>query len=379
VELHADPQTMAQQVDVALERYRTDYLEYVARWRADEPVLAPEPRVILVPGAGMFTAAITRSTALLARDIYRHTMQIMESAVTLGGYCSLDEHEAFRAEYWPLELFKLTLAPAEKELARRIALVTGAGSGLGRACALRLAAAGAHVLVTDIDEPSLAATARMVAELHGQQVVASQLLDVTAEAAVEEAMTRACVQFGGLDLVVSNAGYAHCASLEQLELADWERSMAVNATGHFLIARAALRLFRRQRIGGNIVFVATKNVVAPGRDFAAYSASKSAEAQLARVAAIEGGPLGVRVNMVNPDAIFAGSHLWDDIRRERALAHGIAEAQIESFYRQRSLLGLEVRAEDVAEAILFLASDRSSRTTGCMIPVDSGVREAFVR
>ncbi|HKP76208.1 MAG TPA: SDR family oxidoreductase, partial [Longimicrobiaceae bacterium] len=203
--------------------------------------------------------------------------------------------------------------------------------------------------------------------------------DVTRDADVATAFEAAALQFGGVDVVVSNAGMAHCAPIEALEVGDWERSLAVNATGHFLVTRAALRHFRRQGTGGAIVFVATKNVTAPGKDFAAYSASKAAEAQLARVAAIEGGPLGVRVNMVNPDAIFAGSTLWDGIRGGRARAYGVEPARLEEVYRGRTLLGVEVRAEDVAEAVLFLAADRSSRTTGAMLPVDGGVREAFVR
>jgi NAD(P)-dependent dehydrogenase (short-subunit alcohol dehydrogenase family) len=196
---------------------------------------------------------------------------------------------------------------------------------------------------------------------------------------VAAALEQAVLDFGGVDVVVSNAGMAHCAPIESLELGDWERSLAVNATGHFLVTRAALRHFRRQGIGGALVFVATKNVTAPGKDFAAYSASKAAEAQLARVAAIEGGAIGVRVNMVNPDAIFGGSNLWSDIRQERAKAYGVEPDKLETVYRGRTLLGVEVRAEDVAEAVLFLASDRSSRTTGAMIAVDGGVREAFVR
>ncbi len=187
------------------------------------------------------------------------------------------------------------------------------------------------------------------------------------------------LEYGGVDVVVSNAGIAHCAPIEELELADWERSLAVNATGHFLVTRAALRLMRRQGRGGALVFVATKNVTAPGRDFAAYSASKAAEAQLARVAALEAGPLGVRVNLVNPDAVF-DTGLWSpEVRLQRARAHGIAVDEVEEFYRTRNLLGVPVRADDVAEAVLFLASDRSSRTTGAMIAVDGGVPGAFVR
>jgi rhamnulose-1-phosphate aldolase/alcohol dehydrogenase len=366
-------------VAAALHEYRAAYQRYVARWRTSEPELEANPRIILVPGVGLFAAGAHPRTARLARDIYSHTIGIMAGAELLGGYRSLSEAEAFRAEYWPLELYKLTLAAAERDLARRVALVTGAGSGLGRAVALKLAGAGAHVVVTDLDAQSAAATARLLGERHADAGVLTRVLDVTSEADVDAAIEHTILEFGGLDIIVSNAGHAHCASIETLELADWERSLAVNATGHFLVVRAALRHFRAQGIGGSIVCVATKNVVAPGADFAAYSAAKAAEAQLARVAAIEGGPLGVRVNMVNPDAIFAGTHLWDEIRNERARAHGIAPEDIEDFYRKRSLLGVQVRAEDVAEAVLFLASDRSSRTTGTMLPVDAGVREAFVR
>jgi NAD(P)-dependent dehydrogenase (short-subunit alcohol dehydrogenase family) len=235
------------------------------------------------------------------------------------------------------------------------------------------------VVAGDLDAEGAASVAAEIVGREGPGAALGFALDVTRAEDVDAALERALLEYGGVDVVVSNAGIAHCAAIEALELADWERSLAVNATGHFLVARAALRLFRRQGTGGSLVFVATKNVTAPGKDFAAYSAAKAAEAQLARVAAIEGGPLGVRVNMVNPDAVFAGSGLWAGIAPERARAHGIDPEALGDFYRSRTLLGVEVRAEDVAEAVLFLASDRSSRTTGCMLPVDGGVREAFVR
>jgi rhamnulose-1-phosphate aldolase/alcohol dehydrogenase len=375
----SDVDGMARAFGEALAAWRADYLEYVARWRTDEPVLEAAPRIVLVPGIGMWTIGRTPKTAVLARDIYLHTIGIMAGAEAMGGYRSLPEDEGFRAEYWPLELYKLTLAPPDRDLAGRIALVTGAANGLGRAIALRLASAGAQVVATDVDADGIASVASAIAQQEGAGSAVAQRLDVTRAEDVEAALERAALEYGGVDVVVSNAGIAHCAPIEQLELADWERSMAVNATGHFLVTRAALRHFRRQGTGGALVFVATKNVTAPGKDFAAYSASKAAEAQLARVAAIEAGPLGVRVSMVNPDAIFGGSHLWDGIRETRAAAYGVEPEKLETVYRGRTLLGVEVRAEDVAEAVLFLASDRSSRTTGTMIPVDGGVREAFVR
>jgi len=374
-----DVEAVARAFAAGLERYRADDEAYAARWRTAEPVLDPSPRIVLVPGIGMFTAGKDAKAAGLARDIYLHTIGIMAGAETLGGYRSLAEAEQFRAEYWPLELYKLTLAPPERELARRVALVTGAAGGLGRAIAHRLAAAGAHVVVTDRDEAGARAVADELAAREGAGTALACALDVTRDGDVACAFERAALELGGVDVVVSNAGIAHCAPIEALELEDWERSLAVNATGHFLVTRAALRHFRRQGTGGSMVFVATKNVTAPGKDFAAYSASKAAEAQLARVAAIEGGAIGVRVNLVNPDAIFGGSSLWSGIREERARAYGVAPEKLEEVYRGRTLLGVEVRAEDVAEAVLFLASDRSSRTTGAMLPVDGGVREAFVR
>ncbi|MFN2431823.1 MAG: SDR family oxidoreductase, partial [Gemmatimonadota bacterium] len=197
---------------------------------------------------------------------------------------------------------------------------------------------------------------------------------------VEAALERAALEYGGVDVVVSNAGVAHCAPIESLELADWERSFAVNATGHFLVAREGLRILEAQGLGGAFVFVATKNVMSPGKDFAAYSASKAAEAQLAKVLALEGGAHGIRSNLVNPDAVFRDSKLWSaDVRRERARAQGISVEELEDFYRTRNLLATPVRPEDVAEAVLFLASDRAAKTTGCTITVDGGVKDAFPR
>jgi rhamnulose-1-phosphate aldolase/alcohol dehydrogenase len=375
----ADLEAASTAVHAALEAWRAAYRAYVARWRTDERELEAAPRIVLVPGLGMWSVGTTVAQARLAGEIFRHTIGVMAGAEAMGGYRSLPEEEAFRAEYWPLELYKLTLAPPPRELAGGIALVTGAGGGIGRAVALRLAAAGAHVVVTDLDDASAAATAASVEADGGAGTALGCALDVTRPEAVEDAVERAVLAYGGIDVVVSNAGVAHCAAIEELALEDWERSLAVNATGHFLVTRAALRLMRRQGIGGSLVFVATKNVTAPGKGFAAYSASKAAEAQLARVAALEGGAIGVRANIVNPDAVF-DTGLWSpEVRAERARSHGIAVAEVEDFYRARNLLGIGVRAEDVAEAVLFLAGARASRITGAMLPVDGGVREAFVR
>jgi rhamnose utilization protein RhaD (predicted bifunctional aldolase and dehydrogenase)/NAD(P)-dependent dehydrogenase (short-subunit alcohol dehydrogenase family) len=376
-----DAEALAAATRDGLARYVAAYRAYVARHNHEgHAPLEPFPRVVLVPGIGMWTAGRDARAARIAGDIYHHTISVMAGASALGRYESLTEEEAFGAEYWPLELYKLTLLPPEQELARRVALVTGAGRGIGRAIAERFAAAGAHVVVTDLDAASAAAVAGAIEAKQGAGRAVAVGLDVTDEAQVCEAFRAAALAYGGVDIVVSNAGIAESAPVEQTDVALWRRSLEVNATGHFLVAREGLRLMRRQGLGGTFIFVVSKNVPAPGKDFAAYSAAKAAEAQLARIVAIEGAEIGVRANMLHPDAVFEGSGLFSpELRAARAAAHGVAPEALEEFYRQRNLLRVRVLPEDVAEAALFLASDRSAKTTGAALAVDGGVREAFPR
>jgi rhamnulose-1-phosphate aldolase/alcohol dehydrogenase len=368
-------------IERSIEGFVAGYTRYFEDHRFEgAQLLDPLPRVVLVPGLGMFTAGKDRRTTGIVDDIYHHTINVLGNAEAFGRYVSLSAKDAFDVEYWPLELYKLTLAPPEKELARRIALVTGGGSGIGRAVAKKLAAEGAHVVVGDLDASSARRTAdEIVAAVGGGRALGLEM-DVTREASVRAAFEETVLAYGGLDILVSNAGIAHSAPVVRLELADWERSFAVNSTGHFIVAREAMRLMTAQGLGGALVFVATKNVMSPGKDFAAYSAAKAAEAQLAKVLALEGAPYGIRSNIVNPDAVFQDSKLWsEEIRRERAAAQGIRVDQVEDFYRKRNLLGVGILPEDVAEAVLFLASDRSAKTTGCSVTVDGGVRDAFPR
>ncbi|HEU4368385.1 MAG TPA: bifunctional rhamnulose-1-phosphate aldolase/short-chain dehydrogenase [Methylomirabilota bacterium] len=376
-----DPAATWAVVERALEDFVRDYTAYVDGHRGPGVELAdPLPRVVLVPGLGMVTAGRDARTAGIVDDIYRHTISVIGNASAFGRYVSLSARDAFDVEYWPLELYKLTLAPPEKELARRIVLVTGGGSGIGRAVAHRLAAEGAHVAVGDVDADSARRVADEVTKTAGAGRALGLAMDVTSEGSVRAAFEATVLAWGGLDVLVSNAGIAHSAPVERMALADWERSFAVNSTGHFLVAREAMRVLIRQGIGGSLVFVATKNVMSPGKDFAAYSAAKAAEAQLAKVLALEGAPHGIRSNIVNPDAIFQDSKLWsEEIRRERAAAQGIAVEQLEDFYRRRNLLGARILPEDVAQAVLFFASDRSAKTTGCTLTVDGGVKDAFPR
>ena len=376
-----DPQAVKAATQASVNRFVTDYTAYfTAHNRGGATLIDPLPRVIVVAGLGMFTVGKDRRTSSIVNDIYRHTISVLGAASSFGRYASLSAQDAFDIEYWPLELYKLTLVPPEKELSRRIALVTGGASGIGRATALRLAAEGAHVVVADLDAAGALKVADEVAATSGGGKAIGVEMDVTSESSVRAALDEAVLAYGGLDIVVSNAGIAHSAAIDRLDLADWERSFAVNATGHFLVAREALRLLKAQGLGGAFVFVATKNVMSPGKDFGAYSASKAAEAQLAKVLALEGGPHGIRSNLVNPDAVFRDSKLWsEDVRRERARAQGISVDDLEEFYRKRNILARPVLPEDVAEAVLFLASDRSAKTTGCTITVDGGVKDAFPR
>jgi rhamnulose-1-phosphate aldolase/alcohol dehydrogenase len=359
-----------------VERYKAHYQNYPSEFA----MLDAHPRVVLVPGAGMWTAGKDARAARIVRDIYRHTMRIIEFAEGVGGYETLNDEDAFHAEYWPLELYKLTLLPKEKELAGKVAIITGAASGIGRACAERFAEEGAHVVVTDVDVAQAEEVAKGIVAKHGLRRAIALRLDVSSEEDVERAYAETIAAYGGVDIIVSNAGISSFGSLDVLPAADWDRAFAVNARGHFLVARAALRIMKQQKTGGSIVFNASKNVTAPGKEFGAYSVSKAAEAQLCRIVALEGGEFGIRANMLNPDAIFGGSRFWsDEMRSMRATAYGISSENLPDFYRNRTLLKTEVTADDVAEAALFLAGPRSAKTTGAMLPVDGGVKEAFPR
>ena len=379
-----DPEDVAQ-VRAAMQQGMDSYVRRYKEWfeanREDAVgMLDPYPRVVLVAGVGMWSAGRDTVASRTVNDIYRHTIGIIHDAQAVGGYQTLTAKDAYDAEYWPLELYKLTLAPPEKELARRVVLVTGAASGIGRAIARRFAAEGAHVAVADVDGEGAERVAAEVTAAHGAERAIACHMDVTNEQEVVAAFDRLRLAYGGVDIVVSNAGIAAPGLIEDLSTDDWRRAMEVNATGHFLVARESVKLLREQNTGGSIIFIGTKNVLAPGREFGAYSASKAAEAQLARVLAIENGEHGIRVNIVNPDAVFRDSKLWSgDVRRQRASAHGVPVEDLEEFYRQRNLLRVTITAEDVAEAALFFAGERSAKTTGALLPVDGGVREAFPR
>jgi rhamnulose-1-phosphate aldolase/alcohol dehydrogenase len=356
--------------------YREAYLAYVSEFGPGTTPMDPDPRVVLVQHLGLVGIAPTLAGASLSRDLYHRAMEVMAGAHAVDRFVSLTAAESFAIEYWPLELYKLSLAPAPRELQGKVALVTGAAGGIGRAIVDALAELGAAVIAFDLDgegaESAIAALGPAGLAVQG---------DVTSEAAVAEAFAATIERFGGLDIVVSNAGIASSATIEETTLADWNRIHAILGTGYFLIAREAFRVLRQQERGGSIVFVASKNGLAAGRNAAAYSSAKAAELHLARCLAEEGGSAGIRVNTVNPDAVLQGSGIWDSSwREERAAAYGIPPDALEEHYRNRTTLGVNILPADIAAAIVHFASDRrSGKSTGNILNVDGGVPAAYTR
>lgn len=366
-------------IESKVESYRQRYTNYFLR-HSDRSLdmRSPDPVITVVPGVGVWAAGQDASSSRIALEMYAHTCSIYEMTERLGSYSSLSEDEVFDAEYWPMELRKLTLRPVSGEIQGQVAVVTGAAGGIGAAIARRLARAGAAVVLMDRDQKQLESTAHLLGKEVGDSNVLSVVADVSNETDVIEAFEAAVRTYGGVDILVSNAGSAVTGKLTDLSMEAWTASMQVNITGHFLVTREALRVMTRQGLGGSIVFIVSKNAFVPGKEFGAYSIAKAAELQLGRIAAIEHGSDGIRVNMINPDAIW--TNLWDErIRADRAKAYQIDESELEDFYRRRSLLQRVVTVDDVAEMVLFLVSERSSKTTGAVIPVDAGIREGFPR
>jgi rhamnulose-1-phosphate aldolase/alcohol dehydrogenase len=366
----------------ALESYRQGHAEYYQRCRRPEspPMRDPNAVVYLVPGVGMLTFAKDKATARVSAEFYVNAINVMRGASSVSEYMGLAEQEAFDIEYWVLEEAKLQRLPKPKALAGRIALVTGGAGGIGRATAERLLADGACVVLADIDVGALETTQKELAARHSADVVRGVRLDVTKEAEVAEAFAFAACEFGGLDILVSNAGISSAAPVDETELSLWNRNMEILATGYFLVSREAFRLMKRQKAGGNIVFIASKNGLAASPNASAYCTAKAAEIHLARCLALEGAEHGIRVNTVNPDAVLRGSKIWTgEWREQRAAAYNMAPDELEEHYRKRSMLKLSVFPEDIAEAVWFFASDLSAKSTGNILNVDAGNAQSFTR
>ena len=365
-----------------VDRYRDDYVAYYERCRRpDSPAMRdPYPVLILVPGVGLLSFQKDKMTARVAAEYFVNTINVVRWAEGVDVYEPIPEQDAFDIEYWLLEEAKLQRMPKPKSLEGRIALVTGGAGGIGGAVARRFLAEGACVVITDIDAAALDAATNELSRSHGADRVRGFRSDVTSEDSVRGAFAFAAREFGGLDVLVSNAGIASASPVEETTLATWQRNIDVLATGYFLVSREGFSLLGRQGLGGSIVFVGSKNALVASAGASAYCAAKSAELHLARCLALEGAERGIRVNVVNPDAVIQGSRIWSGSwRTERAASNRIGEDDIEDFYRQRSLLKRRVLPEDVAEAVYFFASSLSSKSTGNILNVDAGNLAAFTR
>jgi len=372
-----DAEALRERIAERAEAFRADYRDYVEAHgdETTEPA-DPDPRIVLVQHLGLVSTGTTTKNATVSRDLYHRAIEVMAGAQALGEFVSLDAAESFAIEYWPLELYKLAQAPPPGELQGQVALVTGGAGGIGRAIGDSLAAAGACVVAFDLDQSG----AEDAVESYGDSGLAVSG-DVTSEDAVRAAFAAAVDRYGGVDILVSNAGIASSAAIEETTLDEWNRNHGILVTGYFLVAREAFKVLNRQGRGGAIVFVASKNAVVAGKGASAYSSAKAAELHLARCLAEEGGASGIRVNTVNPDAVLQGSRIWGSSwREERAAAYGIEPDELEEHYRKRTTLRVNIFPEDIAQAVLHFASPaRSGKSTGNMLNVDGGVPAAYSR
>jgi rhamnulose-1-phosphate aldolase/alcohol dehydrogenase len=366
----------------AIDAYRAAYTQYYERCkRPNSPKMRDANAVVyLIPAVGMITFAADKATARIAAEFYINAINVMRESSAVSTYRALPEQEAFDIEYWLLEEAKLQRMPKPKALAGRVALITGGAGGIGMATARRLLDDGACVVLTDIDRDALEAATQQLNKQFGRDASVGIWSDVTDEAAIGALFRDAAWNFGGLDICVSNAGIASAAPIEDTTLALWQRNMDILSTGYFLVSRQCVQLLKTQAMGGSMVFIGSKNALVASPGAAAYCTAKASELHLARCLALELAPSGIRVNVVNPDAVLRGSRIWEgEWAEQRARQNNTTTEGLEQVYRERSLLKRSVFPEDVAEAVAFLASDRASKSTGNIINVDAGNAAAFTR
>jgi rhamnulose-1-phosphate aldolase/alcohol dehydrogenase len=373
---------LAQRLPTAIAAYRADYTAYYERCkRASSPKMRdPNAVVYLIPAVGMITFAADKATARIASEFYTNAINVMRESSGVSTYKGLPEQEAFDIEYWLLEEAKLQRLPKPKPLAGKVALITGAAGGIGLASAHRLMEEGACVVLCDVDLEALTSAEATLQDRFGRDRVVGVWVDVTDEQAVDNLFLEASWRFGGIDICVSNAGIASAAPIEDTSLALWRKNIDILATGYFLISRRCVQLLKAQNLGGSIIFIGSKNALAASPGASAYCTAKASELHLARCLALEGAPQGIRVNVVNPDAVLRGSRIWQgEWAEQRARQNNTRVDDLESVYRERSLLKRSVYPEDIAEAVAFFASERSAKSTGNIINVDAGNAAAFTR
>ncbi len=384
-EVPSDDSELKKRVMDKVKAYKTDYLNahkhHIKSKGLDIPPLDPHPSVFLVAGTGLVALGPTPRAACIAADISEQTIRAKLRSFALGTYEPISDAHVFEMEYWGLQQKKLS-GISRSPLQGQIALVTGAAGAIGFGIADRLLAAGAVVILSDIDRERLAKTHALLADTYGSDRMGQSVFDVTDYPSVEIAVGEISRRFGGLDILVPNAGIAHVARIEDLEPEKLDQVLAVNLKGTFNVIKAAVPVFRRQGTGGNIVLISSKNVFDPGAAFGAYSAAKAGAHQIAKIAAIELAELGVRVNMINPDAVFGdekvSSKLWDEIGPARMRSRGLDAEGLKEYYRERSMLKVQVLGEHVGNAVVFFASELTP-TTGASLPVDAGNPAAFPR
>ncbi|CAM3636623.1 bifunctional aldolase/short-chain dehydrogenase [Marinicrinis lubricantis] len=376
-----DVEGLGNKLKESIAAYKEQYKAYFERNHHDGDVMFdPAPRVIMIPGIGMINTGKSWANSKVSGALYHRAIAVMRGATALGQFVSLSENESYNVEYWPLELYKLTLAPAEAEFTRKVAFITGGAGGIGSETARRLVSEGAHVVLADLNLEGAQKVAAEINEKYGENRAIGVKMDVTKEAEVKAALAESALAYGGVDIVVNNAGLATSSPFDETSLDEWNLNIQVLGTGYFLVAREAFKQMKTQGQGGNMVFVGSKNSVYAGKNASAYSSAKALEAHLARCIAAEGGQYGIRVNTVLPDAILQGSAIWNSSwRNERAAAYGIEPDQLEEYYRKRTTLLVNIFPRDIAEGIAFFASSRSEKTTGCMLTIDGGVPAAFTR
>lgn len=376
-----DVEALKAAIREGVETYKEEYKQYFERNKNEgDKMFEPAPRVILIPGIGMINSGKSLAMAKVSGALYHRAIAVMRYSTTLGNFVSLSENESYNVEYWPLELYKLTLQPPEAEFSRKIAFITGGAGGIGSETARLFVEQGAHVVLADLNYEGAQKVADELNAEFGEGRAFPVKVDVTNEEMVQAAYRATALQYGGVDIIVNNAGLATSSPFDETSLEEWNLNMNVLGTGYFLVAREAFKMMKEQAIGGSMVFVGSKNSVYAGKNASAYSAVKALEAHLARCIAAEGGQYGIRVNTVLPDAILQGSAIWNSAwRNERAAAYGIEPDQLEEYYRKRTTLLVNIYPRDVAEGIAFFASSKAEKTTGCMLTVDGGVPAAFTR